>query len=105
MSLNQKQINIKKMLKNYSIETTPNVYDKYGSFKELVPLKNSIYVTYLPDEDAKRVIETSKKLSSSYMYDTKYIEYLIDKLQTGEYELEDLEDQEQEQIRDYLQDV
>ena len=63
MSLNQKQINIKNLLKSYSIETTPNVYNKYGSFSELVPLKNSIYVTYLPDEDAKRVIETSKKLN------------------------------------------
>ena len=63
MSLNQKQINIKNLIENYSIETTPNVYDKYGSFLELVPLKNSIYVTYLPDEDAKRVIETSKKLN------------------------------------------
>ena len=62
MSVNQKQINIKNLLKNYSIETTPNVYDKYGKFSDLVPLKNSIYVTYLPDEDAKRVIETSKKL-------------------------------------------
>jgi hypothetical protein len=64
---------------------------------------------YLPSKlfkyNGNNWFETSKKLSSSYMYDTKYIEYLIDKLQTGEYELEDLEDQEQEQIRDYLQDV
>ena len=63
MSVNQKQINIKNLLKNYSIETTPNVYNKYGNFQNLVPLKNSIYVTYLPDEDSKRVIETSKKLN------------------------------------------
>ena len=63
MSVNQKQINIKNLLKNYSIETTPNVYDKYGKFSDLVPFQNSIYVTYLPDEEAKRVIETSKKLS------------------------------------------
>tara|TARA_B110000438_G_scaffold300901_1_gene354406 strand:- start:471 stop:1373 length:903 start_codon:yes stop_codon:yes gene_type:complete len=63
MSVNQKQINIKNLIDNFSIETTPNVYDKYGNFSELVPLKNSIYVTYLPDEDAKRVIETSKKLT------------------------------------------
>ena len=62
MSLNQKQINIKNLLSNYSIETTPNVYDKYGKFSELVPFKNSIYVTYLPDEQSERVIETSRKL-------------------------------------------
>ena len=62
MSVNQKQINIKKLLNNYSIETTPNVYDKYGSFLELVPLNNPVYVTYLPDESPQRVIMTSKKL-------------------------------------------
>ena len=63
MSLNQKKINIKNLLKGYSIETTPNVYSKYGKFLDLVPLENSIYVTYLPDEDVKKVIETCKKLT------------------------------------------
>ena len=63
MNLVQKQKNIKNLIRNYSIETTPNVYTKYGAFVDLVPLKNSIYVTYLPDEDPKRVIETSKKLT------------------------------------------
>ena len=63
MSVNQKQINIKNLLQSYSIETTPNVYAKYGKFLDLVPLEHSIYVTYLPDEDATRVIETSKKLT------------------------------------------
>ena len=62
MTVNQKQINIKSLLQDYSIETTPNVYDKYGSFSGLVPLQNSIYVTYLPNEDAERIIGTSKKL-------------------------------------------
>ena len=62
MDINQKEINIKKILKNYSIETTPNVYAKYGSFSDLVPLNNSVYVTYLPDENSSRVIDTSKKL-------------------------------------------
>ena len=30
-------------------------------FKDLVPLKNSIYVTFLPDENSSRVIEDVKK--------------------------------------------
>ena len=64
MSINQKQINIKNLLEGYSIETTPNVYAKYGSFLDLVPLNNSIYVTYLPDEDAIKIIETCKKLTN-----------------------------------------
>lgn len=63
MNINQKQLKIKNILKEYSIETTPNVYAKYGKFSDLVPLKNSIYVTYLPDEESLRVIDTSKKLS------------------------------------------
>ena len=62
MNINQKELNIKKLLKGYSIETTPNVYAKYGKFSDLVSVKNSIYVTYLPDENSNRVINTSKKL-------------------------------------------
>lgn len=62
MSINQKELKIKNLLKRYSIETTPNVYAKYGNFSDLVPFENSVYVTYLPDEDSKRVIDTSKKL-------------------------------------------
>ncbi len=50
-------------LSNSSIETTPNVYSKYGQFTDLIPKYNNIYVTYLPDEDMNRVINTSKKLS------------------------------------------
>ena len=64
MNINQKEINIKKLLKNHSIETTPNVYEKYGKFSDFVAFNNSIYVTYLPNEDANRVIETSKKLTA-----------------------------------------
>ena len=31
MNVNQKQINIKNLLNDYSIETTPNVYEKYAT--------------------------------------------------------------------------
>ncbi len=50
-------------LSNSSIETTPNVYAKYGQFSDLISKDNSIYVTYLPDEDMNKVINTSKKLT------------------------------------------
>ena len=50
------------LLSSYSIETTPNVYAKYGYFSDLVPKKNNIYVTYLPDEKMDKVTETAKKL-------------------------------------------
>ena len=39
------------LLSNSSIETTPNVYAKYGKFSDLVDKKSNIYVTYLPDEE------------------------------------------------------
>ena len=63
MNGNQKELNIKRLLKNYSIETTPNVYEKYGKFSNLVSTDNAVYVTYLPDEDALRVIKAAKKLT------------------------------------------
>ena len=62
MNINQKELKIKNLLKQYSIETTPNLYAKYGNFSDLVPFENPVYVTYLPGEDSKRVIDTSKKL-------------------------------------------
>jgi len=55
---------IKRYLKNYTIETTPNVYKKYISFSGIVDKSHAIYITYLPDEDSKNVIETAKKINS-----------------------------------------
>jgi len=51
------------LISNCSIETTPNVYAKYGNFSDLVDKESNIYVTYLPDEDMNKVIYTSKKLT------------------------------------------
>ena len=62
MTTKQKELLIKSLIKGYSIETTPNVYAKYGKFIKLLPDKNDVYVTYLPDENSENVISTSKKL-------------------------------------------
>ena len=62
MNINQKELNIKKLIKDFSIETTPNVYEKYDGLKEFLSYKNDVYVTYLPDENPKRIINTSKKI-------------------------------------------
>ena len=51
------------LIANCSIETTPNVYAKYGKFSDLVDKKSNIYVTYLPDENMNKVIDTAKKLT------------------------------------------
>ena len=51
------------LIVNCSIETTPNVYTKYGKFSDLVNKESNIYVSYLPDEDMNKVIDTAKKLT------------------------------------------
>ena len=44
-----------------------------------------------------------KNLSDSYTYDSAYIEHLIDKISTGEYDPDLLSDSERQQVADYLQ--
>ncbi len=63
MEINQTEIKIKSLIKDFSIETTPNVYAKYGQFGEFLPRKKHVYITYLPDEKSERVIDTAKKLN------------------------------------------
>ena len=63
MKTNQTEINIKSLIKDFSIETTPNVYAKYGQFGEFLPRKKHVYITYLPDEKSERVIDTAKKIN------------------------------------------
>ena len=53
---------VKKFLNSYSIETTPNVYAKYGSFSEFLSKDHDVYITYLPDENSNNVVNTAKKL-------------------------------------------
>ena len=63
MTTNQKEINIKKLINDYTIETTPNVYNKIESLSEYLPPGSDVYITYLPDEDPKRVINTAKRIT------------------------------------------
>ena len=55
MKKKQKEISIKSLIKNFSIETTPSVYIKYGNFTKFLNHKNNVYVTFLPDEKYQRV--------------------------------------------------
>jgi hypothetical protein len=48
-------------------------------------------------------IAVDKNLSDSYTYDSAYIEHLIDKISTGEYDPDLLSDSEREQVANYLQ--
>jgi hypothetical protein len=47
-------------------------------------------------------IEVDKAATDSYTYNEEYIKYLIDKINSGEYDVETLSESEQEQIREYL---
>ena len=53
---------IKKYLNDFTIETTPNIYNKYQGFSNILDKNHTIYVTYLPDENPNKVIDTTKKL-------------------------------------------
>jgi len=48
-------------------------------------------------------IAVDKNLSDSYTYDSAYIEHLINKISTGEYDPDLLSDSEREQVAHYLQ--
>jgi hypothetical protein len=47
-------------------------------------------------------IEVDKRLSDQYAFDTAYIDHLINKIDSGEYDAELLSDAEREQIRERL---
>ena len=52
--------------------------------------------------DGKKWIEINKEQTDTYLYDQKYIKFLIDKLEKGEYDVELLSDLEKNQIEEYL---
>ena len=47
-------------------------------------------------------IELDKSTTDSYTYNEEYIKYLIDRINSGEYAVEDLSESEQDQIKEYL---
>jgi hypothetical protein len=52
--------------------------------------------------DGNRWLDVIKSNSDSYLSQPKYIEFLVDKISTGEYDLYSLTDPEQEAVEDYL---
>ena len=47
-------------------------------------------------------IEVNKEITESYLYDDEYIKYLVNKIETGEYDIELLTENERLQIEEYL---
>jgi hypothetical protein len=50
----------------------------------------------------KKWIEVDKTKTDSFDYDRAYIQHLVEKIDTGEYDVELLTDSESEQIKEYL---
>jgi len=72
------------------------------------PLKGDLFlrVDYLPTKlfkwNGTKWIEIDKRMTDSYTYNEKYIEHLISRLEKGEYDSDDLSDNERQQIEEYL---
>lgn len=62
---------------------------------------------YLPNRlykwNGTKWIEVKKEQNETYLYNDKYIEHLVDKINKGEYHIDDLTESEQEEIRQYLE--
>lgn len=52
--------------------------------------------------DGKKWLEQNKTTSHSYLYNKEYIEFLIERIKTGEYDLDVLSDNEKAEIEAHL---
>jgi len=80
----------------------------FGTYFPKVAKKGDIFVRVdvLPNKvfkfDGRKWIEQNKNVTQTYLSDNEYIKYLIDKVDKGEYDTDLLSPQEEEQIREYL---
>ena len=88
-------------------EATP-VNADFGDRFPSNPNKGDMYlrVDMLPSKlfkwNEKKWIEVDKTKTDSFAYDRAYIQHLIEKIDTGEYDVDLLTDAEREQIKEYL---
>ena len=75
----------------------PNEATKGDVFVRVDALPNRVY-----KYDGNKWIEVRKEQSDTYLHNQKYIKYLVEKLEKGEYDPDLLSDSEQEQIELYL---
>ena len=75
------------------------------------PMKGDMFIRtdYLPDRLFKwngiKWIEVDKNSTDSYTYNQAYIQHLIEKLEAGEYEIEDLSEAEQAQVEQQIEEI
>jgi len=75
----------------------PKIAKKGEVFVRVDVLPNRVYKF-----DGSRWIEISKTQSNTYLYDEQYIQYIISKVDSGEYDIELLSENEKNQIEIYL---
>jgi hypothetical protein len=75
----------------------PEVANRGDIFTRVDTLPNKVFKF-----DGNRWIEVNKESSSAYLFNTKYIEYLISAISKGQYDPELLSDEERSQVEDYL---
>ena len=75
----------------------PETANKGDVFTRVDSLPNKVF-----KYDGNRWIEVNKESSSTYLYNTKYLDYLIDMIAKGQYDPELLSENEKSQIEDYL---
>jgi hypothetical protein len=75
----------------------PAFSTKGDTFVRVDTLPNKVYKF-----DGSRWIVVNKEQSTSYLYDQEYIKYLVNKIDSGEYDIELLSDIEKQQIEEYL---
>jgi hypothetical protein len=75
----------------------PDIANRGDIFTRVDTLPNKLF-----KYDGSRWIEVNKETSSAYLFNTKYVEYLISAIDSGQYDPELLSDEERSQIEDYL---
>lgn len=78
----------------------PDSADKGDMFLRVDHMPNKLF-----KYNGFKWIEVDKTRTDSYTYDEQYILFLIDKLQTGEYEIDQLSESEQELVAEKLQQI
>jgi len=75
----------------------PEIANKGDVFVRVDSLPNRVY-----KYDGRKWIEIQKEQSDTYLHNQKYIKYLVEKIEKGEYDLDLLSETEKEQIELFL---
>ena len=75
----------------------PKMAEKSDIFVRVDMLPNRVYKF-----DGYRWIQVNKEVATSYVHDQEYVKYLVAKIDSGEYDIDLLNDIERQQIEEYL---